>query len=805
MIKNYLKTAIRGLLRHKAYSLINIAGLTLGITAALLIGLFVWDEYRYDRFIPGGEGVYRVYDVVTSDQGASNVSATPPMFAATLKHEFPAVEQTTRVLVSPEYKALFEANGKQLYEKDELSVDSTFFAVFPLAFGSGSPARALDDPGAIVISQEMAQRYFGSQNPMGQKLLIDKQPVHVTGVFEKEPRFHLKFSFLRPLRAMNIPEDRMQSWGWQQFYTYVRLKKGTNPAALEASFKDIVAKRAYTQLKGFKYVPFFQTLRDIHLHSADFKFDTAQKGNITYVNALLIIAVFILVIACFNFINLSTARSIRRAKEVGVRKTIGAGKGQLMVQFIGETLLLALCSTVLAVGFTALLLPWLDDFTGKVISVAALANPIAICFFLLLAVVVGFLAGSYPAIVLSGFDPVKVLKPGNASGGLHGKIPWLRHSLVVVQFTLSILLIICCVIVLRQVDYLHNKDLGFSKDQIMFFPMRGALFNNQEAFKNELLRSPGISSVSIGYGFPGDAVAGDEILVPEHGQKVSHPITQLAIDYDYINTLQLRMVAGRAFSRAMSTDKDHAWILNETAVRELGFGTPEKALGQTLYWHPWDGNNPDSLKVGQVIGVVKDFNYKSLYNKIEPAALQIYPFAAWKVAVKMHTAGIDRTIAGVRDTWSHFVNDYPLEYKFLDENFGQMYESEDKLGSLLWIFTGIAIFVGCLGLFGLAAYTAETRRKEVGIRKILGASVKGVLFLLSRDLIGLVLISLLIASPIGWYFMNHWLQGFAYRVAIDWWMFGLAGLLALITALVTVSYQAIRAATANPVSSLRSE
>jgi putative ABC transport system permease protein len=805
MIKNYLKTAIRGLLRHKAYSLINIAGLTLGITAAVLIGLFVWDEYRYDRFIPGGEDVYRVYDVVTSDQGTSNASATPPMFATTLKHEFPAVQTVARVLATADYKMLFEANGKQLYEQDGLFVDSTFFAIFPLTFGQGSPAKALDDPGSIVISREMAHRYFGSANPMGQKLLIDKQPVHVTGVFDKNPRFHLQFSFLRPLRAMNIQEDRMQSWAWQQFYTYIRLNKGSDPGTLQRSFKDIVVKRAYPQLKGFKYVPVFQALRDIHLHSADFKFDSTQKGNITYVNALLIIAAFILIIACFNFINLSTARSVRRAKEVGVRKTIGAGKGQLMVQFIGETLLLALASTILAVGLTALLLPWLDNFTGKAIPLSALADPIAIGFFLLLTMIVGFLAGSYPAIVLSGFDPVKVLKPGNAAGGPPGKLPWLRHSLVVVQFTLSILLIICCVIVLRQVDYLHHKDLGFSKDQIMFFPMRGALFNNQEAFKNELLRSPGISSVSIGYGFPGDPVAGDEILVPEHGQKVSHPITQLAVDYDYIGTLQLKLVAGRGFSRAMSTDKDHAWILNETAVRDLGFGTPEKALGQTLYWHPWDGNNPDSLKVGRVIGVVRDFNYKSLYNKIEPAALQIYPFAAWKVAVKMHTEGIDRTIARVRNIWGHFVTDYPLEYKFLDENFGQMYESEDKLGSLLWIFTGIAIFVGCLGLFGLTAYTAETRRKEVGIRKILGASVKGVLFLLSKDLIGLVVISLLIASPIGWYFMNHWLRGFAYRVAIAWWMFGLAGFLALITALMTVGYQAIRAATANPVSSLRSE
>lgn len=551
--------------------------------------------------------------------------------------------------------------------------------------------------------------------------------------------------------------------------------------------------------------PIFQPLEKIHLYSADFKFDFAERGNITYVRALSIIAIFILLIACFNFINLATAKSLQRAKEVGVRKTIGAERKQLIFQFIGETVFLTFISILISIGLTIILLPWLNNFTGKNISFDLFSNPLVLLLFAILTLTVGTLAGFYPALVLSNFKPLKVLK-GAVTDEAAGKTPWLRHALVVVQFSLSVLLIISAAVVFRQVNYLHNKDLGFTKDQIMFFPMRGDnMFKNEEAFKNNLLQLPGVSSVSIGYGFPGDAVAGDEIIVPKNGQEVKQSATQLMVDYDYIKTLGLQLVAGRDFSKSMSTDKDHAWIINETAVKQLGFGTPQKALAKKLSWHVWNNKNPDSLKTGQVIGVVKDFNYKSLYDKVETTVLQIFPDAAWKVAVKMKAANMGTTINGVKNIWNKFTPEYPIEYKFLDENFEQMYQSEDKLKSLLWIFTAIAIFVGCLGLFGLAAYTAERRKKEVGIRKVLGASTKGVVVLLSKEFIKLVLISLLIASPVAWYFMNKWLQDFAYRIHISWWIFFLAGMLTILLALITVSFQAIKAALANPVKSLRSE
>lgn len=808
MLHNFFKVALRNIYRHKGFSFINIAGLTLGLTTAMLIGLFVWDEKQYDQFLPEGEQVYRIYNETTNNEGSRLVAPVPPMFASTLQQDFPQVEKTARVMMQPQYKRLFEAGNIKLYEESGFYVDSTFFDIFPLTFRYGSPKGALDDPSSIVLSEEMAYRFFGNENPVGKSMLIEKQPFLVKGVFQKNPKFHLQFNFLVPMAAAGIPAERMQSWGWQQFYNYLKVKKGTDVQKLEAQFNKTVAQKTQTlnQEDRMSYKVYFQPLQDIHLYSADFKYDMAVRGNITYVRALTIIAVFILLIACFNFINLATAKSLQRAKEVGVRKSIGANRKQLMIQFTGETILLTFISMILSVVLTALLLPMLNQFTDKQIVFPLFTNPMVLLLLLLLTIAVGVLAGFYPALVLSGFQPVKVLKGNTVSEVLPGRIPWLRHGLVVTQFTLSVLLIISALVVYRQVNYLHNKDLGFSKEQIMFFPMRGdTLFRQYESFKNELLQSPGISSVSIGYGFPGDAVAGDQIIVPRAGEQKKYAATLLMVDHDYIKTLGLQLAAGRGFSRQIKTDKDEAFIINETAVKELGFGSPEKALGQRLVWPMWNAQNGDSLKSGMIIGVVKDFHYKSLYDKMETAVLQIYPDAYWKVAVKIKTAAIDQSILHVKQVWDRFTPDYPLEYNFLDESFGKMYKAEDKLRSLLWAFTSIAIFIGCLGLFGLAAFAAERRKKEVGIRKVLGASVQGVVFLLSKDFVKLVLIALVIASPVAWYFMHQWLQDFAYRVDMGWWVFILAGVAAIVIALVTVSFQAIRAAIANPVNSLRTE
>ena len=808
MITNFLKVAFRNIRRHKGFSFINIAGLTFGLTACILIGLFVWDEHQYDKSIPNGAQVYRVYNDFKNNNVTGEKAVVPPIYATTLKQDFPEVEQTARVMMLPEYKTLFEAGNSKLYEQSGYYVDSTFFEIFPLKFKYGTPSHSLDEPGSIVLSEEMSSRFFGDENPVGKQLMMVKEPLQVKGVFIKDPKFHLQFNYIRALSGMHLPEERMQSWTWNQFYTYFKVKRGTDIRLLEAKFQNDVKHKSvpFLQLVNTADAPHFQPLRNIHLYSASFAYDAAQRGNITYVRALTIIAFFILLIACFNFINLATAKSLQRAKEVGVRKTIGADRKQLIFQFIGETMLLAFISTIISVALAIIFLPWLNDFTGKNISIALFASPAVILLFIALAFIVGLLAGFYPALVLSSFKPIKVLKGSSSGNEEAGRIPWLRHGLVVVQFALSVLLIISAIVVYRQVNYLHNKDLGFNKEQIMFFPMRGDnMFKNVDAFKNELMKAPGVSSVSIGYGFPGDAVAGDEIIVLRNGQQVNESVTQLMVDFDYIETLGLQVIAGRGFSRSMGTDKDHAWIINETAVKQLCFETPQKAIGKILYWHPWGASNPDSLKTGQVIGVVKDFNYKSLYDKVEAAVLQIFPDAAWKVAVKMKTVELSNTINSVKNTWNKFSPEYPIEYKFLDENFEEMYNAEDKLGTLLWIFTSIAIFVGSLGLFGLAAYSAERRRKEVGIRKVLGATTQGIVLLLSKDFIKLVIISLTISSPLAYYFMHQWLDDFAYRINLAWWMFAVAAIVAISIAFITVSFQAIKAAIANPVRSLRTE
>ncbi len=807
MYKNFFKTAFRTLLMNKGFTFINLAGLSLGLTACLLIALFVWDERQFDKFIPDGEQVYRIYQERTTPEATELTPRTPPMFGPTLQQELPEVEHSVRVMEILS-KNLFEANKKQLYEEGGVFVDPSFFNVFPLTFIWGSQADALSDPASIVLSEDFALRYFGPGNPVGKEILMQKQPFLVKGVFQKNPKFHLSLNYILPIAAAQLPEERLQSWGWLQFNTYAKLKQDANAQATEAKFQKLALERTPVEPndKGNEFKPYFQPLEQVHLYSADFKHDMAVRGNIAYVRGLSIIALFILLIACFNFVNLATAKSLQRAKEVGVRKTIGASRSQLMLQFIVEMVLLTLISILVAVGLSAVLLPLLNNFAEKSISFAVFGHPLVLLILLALVLVVGILAGFYPALVLSGFKPINVLKGGVVNNASPGKIPWLRHSLVVIQFALSVLLIISALVVYRQVQYLNTKELGFNKEEIMFFPMQGDnMFENYETFKKELQRLPGVSSVSIGYGFPGDMVAGDRIIVPRNGEQTIYPVTQLLIDHDYIKTLGLEVIAGRDFSKEMQTDPDNAFIINETAVKELGFGTPEKALGKPLHWGDWGATHPDSLKRGQIIGVVKDFHYKSLYDRLEPAVLQIYPEAYWKVAIKMETANLTNTLDGVKGVWSKFTPEFPLAYTFLDESFDKMYKAEDKLKSLLWIFTGMAIFVGCLGLFGLAAYAAERRTKEIGIRKVLGATEQNIVMLLSKDFVKLVLVAILIASPIAWYFMHQWLQDFAYRINISWWIFALAGASAIAIALITVSFHAIKAAMRNPVRNLRTE
>lgn len=806
MFKNYLKTSLRNLWRYKGFSAINIASLTIGIIGCLVIGLFVWDEKQYDKSIPGGENVYRIYEEWYRTTGDAKGASVPPAYATFLKQQYPEVDTTLRILMSGD-RYLMELGEKKGYEEKGWFAESSFFRVFPFKFVAGKPLTALTDPNAIVLSEDLANRYFGKEDPINKTIKIDKDDFVVKGVFVKPSHFHFDINYLMALPAAQLPAARMEKWTWHQFYTYVKLKPGTDAQQLQQKFQAHVKKEIFPTLEqeGSTFLPFFQPLKDIHLKSADFVHDNAIRGNETYVNALIIIAIFVLVIACFNFINLATARSFRRAMEIGIRKVVGADRKQLILQFIGETVLLSLFAMILATVVTLFIIPSLNDFTGKSITFNPFTKPLLGLLILSAGILIGILAGVYPALVLSGFQPIKVLKNMKLVG-TGNSTAWLRQALVVVQFALSALLIVSTIIVYKQTRFLNDKDLGFNKEQVLYFQVRGDAERNLETFKSELRRSPNIVSVTSGYGLPGDTYAGDGITVPGKEGEKEYPANVFIGDHDYIKTLGLRIIAGRDFSRDRATDEREAFIINETAVKELGFGTPEKAINQPLNWKEWaPADSLQPVKKGKVIGVVQDFHYKSLHEKVTTSVIQIYPQVTFKVAVKLKTAEIKNTIAYIKDIWNKFSPGYPLDYKFMDETYGKMYLSEQKLSTLLWIFAVMAILIGCMGLFALAAFSAEQRIKEIGIRKVLGASVVNLTALLAKNFLRLVLIAFLLAFPVAWWAMNNWLEDFPYRVSLSWWVFAVAGIASLLIALITVSFQAIKAAIANPVKSLRTE
>jgi putative ABC transport system permease protein len=808
MFRNYLKTAVRNLLRYKGFAMINIASLTIGIIGCMVIGLFVWDEWQFDKKIKDGENIYRIYEERKNENTTSFNAPVPPMYATFLQQHYPEVDQTARILMSVD-KFLIEVGEKRNYEDKGWFVDSSFIKFFSLKLVNGDAATALNVPRSIVISEDLAKKYFDNQDPIDKTVIVDKDTLVVKGVLAKLPdHFHLDFHFLMPMSVTGISKERFEKWTWHQMYTYIKLKPGADAQQLQEKFRAYIKKEIFPTLTqtGSTFMPLFQPLDKIHLYSSDFVYDNSIRGNATYVKALTIIALFVLLIACFNFINLATARSFRRAKEIGVRKVVGAERKQLVLQFISETILLSVLSVLIAAAITFFIVPALNQFTGKSIQFNLFTNPVLAGLILLGGIVVGILAGVYPALVLSGFQPIKVLKSMKLTGS---GTPWLRQALVVIQFSLSALLIVSAFIVYKQTKYLNNTDLGFNKEQILEFTLRDSLESNPkilETFKNELKQSSNVLSVTSGYGLPGDRFAGDGVKIQTKDGEKDKGANVFIGDYDYVKTLGLRITAGRDFSRDMATDEKEAFIINETAVKQFGYGTPEKAVGQPMGWNEWvPADTLHPVKRGKVIGVVQDFHYKSLHEKVTASVIQIYPQVTYKVAVKLRTADIKSTIAYINNVWSKFVPAYPLDYTFMDESYGAMYKSEEKLGSLLWIFTLMAIFVGCMGLFGLAAFSAEQRTKEIGIRKVLGASMLNIMGLLSKRFVILILVASFIAFPVAWWAMNKWLEDFPYRITISWWIFAIAAVAALAIALVTVSFQSIKAAIANPVKSLRTE
>ena len=794
MLKNYLRTAFRNLWRHRGFSLLNIIGLTIGMVAFFLIFLYVRFELSYESMFSKSDRIYRVVaDIKTPTETINaNTSAWPvPMHMRT---EFQEVETATRVQANDDW--MVTKGDRHFEEKEAADADSTFFTVFDFPLLKGNPQTALRDPNSVVLTETTAKKYFGDADPMGQPLTIGREKLHarVTGVMKDMPdNTMLKTSMIISMTTFIQagPNSLDNQWGNYGPYEFVLLKPGANAQALEAKLPAFLEKMDGSEMHKDKMIPTLrlERLRDIYLRSTR---DSSKTGNIANVYIFSIVGVFILLIAGINFVNLTTARSTERAREVGIRKVAGAGSGQLARQFLGESVILCLIAYLLAVGCAVALLPSFNNLAGKIINPGVFPPPGDLLILLGVAVFIGLAAGIYPALVLSSFQPVAVLK-GRFATGNRGS--FLRKGLVVVQFTIATGLIIGTMVVYNQLNFMRSQDLGFDKDQKLVMDTQGD--SSKLVLKEEVGRLPGVISTSMSASVPGggDRGAYSQIENAKGDMQIAN-LDLYFVDFDYIPQFKIKLLAGRPFSRQFMTDTTHAMILNEAAVKLFGYSSPELAIGKKF--SQWG-------REGTIIGVVKDFHFRSLQEVIKPLSIRIEPGACDLLSVNADGHHIPATITAIERKWKELLPDKPFNYFFLDEFFDKQYRAEDRFGKLFLYFAALAIFISCLGLMGLASYSTVQRTKEIGIRKVVGASVGQIVYLLSRDFLMLVLIAFVVSAPIAWWLIDDWLKGFAYRIPLYWWIFAIAGLLAVLIAVLTVSFQAIRAAIVNPVTSLRSE
>lgn len=792
--------------KHKVYSLINILGLAVGITTCALITLYVMDETSYDKHHKDGDRIYRIAQKVKDETWVG----TPSPMAASLQKDFPEVEKVARLLRMPgvdKYLMEYEPSKKQFYETNGFYVDSTFFSLFNYGFKYGNPATAFNEPNSILISEKMAQKFFGNENPMNKVLKValpfGETNYTIKGVL-KAPVYksHIPDGFFLSMNNNDVGQWVKGQTNWATnniFDTYVKLHAGTNTKVFESKLDPFLNRHGAADLKAFgvSKTLFVQPVPDIYLHS-NFGFEIAPNGNIKYLYIFISIAVFLLLIACINFMNLNTARSEKRAKEVGVRKVMGAVKGMLVGQFLGESLLLSFLALAFSLLFIQTLIPVFNQLTGK--NLSFFAHPQIVAWLLGITVATGFLAGLYPAFYLSSFKPIAVLK-----GKLKTNISatFIRKGLVVFQFSISIVLILGAILINKQLNYVSNEDLGFNKNQKIILPLQTReAAGSYTVLKNELAGNPGVIASAMGSTYPGIENVQDMLFYPEGKSMADNTdINTALIDNDYIKTMGIQVLAGRGFSKQFTADSN-ALLLNETAINKLGY-TINNAVGKNVYYE-----FHDKKYTMNIIGIVKDYHFEGLQQKIKPFALTVSPFfssANSYLIIDTKSDNYASVLVAIEKAWKKINPNSPFEYSFLDKDFQRNYEKEERTAQLIKYFAIIAIMIACLGLFGLATFTAEQRTKEIGIRKVLGASVFGITSLLSKDFIKLILLSILIASPIAWMAMNKWLENFAYKTAVSWWMFAATGLLAIVIALATISFQAIKAAVANPVKSLRNE
>ena len=815
MIKTYFKIAWRNMMKNKIFSFINIFGLSVGLTCCMLISLYLYNEMNYDRYHANIKQLYQLGTVFVKDGKEDRTVNTPNPMAQAMKQEFPEIADATRLMgLFAEDKTLFQYGEpdkeiKSFYENNGFMADSNFFGLFSYNFIEGNPATALSDPNTVVLSEEIAKKIFGNSPALNKRIRISSSTTGefdytVAGVFRPSSKpSHINARFFLSFGGSNMEQSMRNNPSMatnNMFYTYFLLKPGANAKELENKFPAFVEKYIGKDLKamGFYKKQFLLAVKDIHLH-AGIPTDVTGTGNLTYLYILGSIAIFTLLIACINFMNLATARSSKRSAEVGVRKVLGAEKGALIRQFLGESMLMTFFAFALALGFTSLFLPAFSQVSGRNIVFSFSEHKWLLAGFFVLAGVTGFIAGIYPAFYLSSFKPVKVLK-GKLANTL--AVASLRKALVVFQFVISATLIIASVVIIKQMNFLRNTDLGFTKDQQIIIPFRSNNAKNiYPSLKNEISRDREVLSAGASFYYPGIFNPSDLGLYREGKTMKEAKLTKTNwVDYDFLQTLDIKPIAGRLFGAEFPADTNNRIILNEKAVNELGY-TAREAVGKPLFFD-WRGQ-PNRF---EIIGVIRDFHFKDMHTAIEPYAFFLNNRPSYNyLIVHTKTADMKGMLGSIEKTWHRLNPNEPFEYSFLDQDFQKNYDADSRLSSLVKYFTIIAILISCLGLFGLAAFSAERRTKEIGVRKVLGASVSNIVSLLSKEFLRLVIIAIVIASPIAWWFMNKWLQDFAYRIQIGWMVFAIAGITAICIALFTISFQAIKAAVANPLKSLRTE
>jgi putative ABC transport system permease protein len=802
MFLNYLKIAIRTLLKNQKLSIINIFGLATGMACSLLIFLFVENELSYDRFHKDSNSIYRVVKDFINDDGSRIPDATTSApLAAAMQREIPEVISVTRIHPSWGGTTLIGYGDTRMTEEKVWRVDSSFFDVFTFPFIKGDRKHALSDVNSVVLTESAARRYFGEEDPIGKTLkLNERDDVTVTAVMRDVPvESHFHFDFLLSFRR--LPRDIETNWGGYNYYTYVKIKPGTNLAEFEQKIQGVYERNQEERYSDF----YVQPLKDIHLTSK-LKWELEPNGDRLYVYVFMIIGLFILIIAAINYINLSTARSSLRAKETGIRKVSGAQRTSLVFQFLLESVIISLIASLFAVAIAFALIPMVNELTQKQLQLSG--NPLVIFFLLLITVLIGIVAGLFPALYLSSFRPVAVLKGLN----LNEKGAWgLRKALVVVQFTISIVLIISVLIIARQMNYIQSAKLGFDKERVVIIRNASALTPaERNVFLNSVEELPGVQKAATSSNVLGQGFSTTRLRA--RGSEQTQQLNFAAVGFDYLEVVDIEIIEGRGFSRDFPTDTLNngisggplsqslgAIVINERAVKEFGLGAP--AAGKQLIWST-DG---DTTYYVDVIGVAKDFHFTSLRNEIKPFGFLVIPRFTGNFSLKLSAGDPSQTLSQLEELWKNIHPAAPFEYTFLDETFDKMYAAEARFQKIFIILVILGIIIACLGLFALATFSAERRIKEIGIRKVLGASVGHVVALLSKDFLKLVVIALFLAIPIAAYAMRMWLAGFAYRITIEWWVFVAAAGIALAIAFITISAQAFRAAIADPAESLRAE